>query len=290
MISCTVCASHAPGMERDVAGTQGKQFRRGLDAARDVIDAFGPDLVVLFGGDHRRAFAQVTPAFALVRGATLVPEGTIPGGPLDIPEDIVDDLAEALLADDFDIAMCRGISLDHAFGQPLHRLLTHPASTRVVPIVMNCASPPLPKAERVIKFGVRVGAFFAARTERVLFIGTGGLSHNPPTLVGDRHDLTEFERRELREAGLEEASKLIKPGWDRRFLDAIERWDVDKLTLMTDGATAEAGVGANEVRTWLAATAAGATQGLRTLVYEPVAEWITGMAVATGASPTPQAG
>ncbi|MCU1621130.1 MAG: extradiol dioxygenase, partial [Modestobacter sp.] len=45
---------------------------------------------------------------------------------------------------------------------------------------------------------------------------------------------------------------------------------------------AEAGVGAHEVRTWMAAVAAGRTP-METVVYEPVREWITGMAVATSA-------
>jgi 2,3-dihydroxyphenylpropionate 1,2-dioxygenase len=38
-------------------------------------------------------------------------------------------------------------------------------------------------------------------------------------------------------------------------------------------------VGAHEVRTWIAAIAAGC-RPVETIVYEPVREWITGMAVA----------
>ena len=37
--------------------------------------------------------------------------------------------------------------------------------------------------------------------------------------------------------------------------------------------------GANEVRTWIAAIAAG-NLPMETLIYEPVREWITGMAIA----------
>ena len=38
-------------------------------------------------------------------------------------------------------------------------------------------------------------------------------------------------------------------------------------------------MGANEVRTWIAAIAAGNVP-LETVVYQPVREWITGMAIA----------
>ena len=37
--------------------------------------------------------------------------------------------------------------------------------------------------------------------------------------------------------------------------------------------------GANEARTWIAAIAAG-NRPMETVVYEPVREWITGMAIA----------
>jgi 2,3-dihydroxyphenylpropionate 1,2-dioxygenase len=48
---------------------------------------------------------------------------------------------------------------------------------------------------------------------------------------------------------------------------------------MTSEDIAPAGVGANEVRTWIAAIAAG-NLPMETVVYEPVREWITGMAIA----------
>jgi 2,3-dihydroxyphenylpropionate 1,2-dioxygenase len=52
------------------------------------------------------------------------------------------------------------------------------------------------------------------------------------------------------------------------------------LIRLVDKAHARAGAGANEVRTWLAAGAAGGGRPVTPLVYEPVPEWITGMAVA----------
>jgi 2,3-dihydroxyphenylpropionate 1,2-dioxygenase len=283
VITMTVCTSHAPGMGRDVARVQGTDFRHGLDQARQSVEQFEPDLVVLFAGDHRRAFAQVTPSFALVREGSLLADSDVESAQLNIPADRVDAVAHALIAADFDLAVCRGVGLDHGFGQPLKYLLARRPHVPVVPVAVNCASPPLPRAERVVELGTLIGQVVdetAAADERVLFIGTGGLSHQPPTLVGDQHGLSENERRRLREAGFEAASRLIKPEWDRRFLAAVAQHDVATLVDMTRSAGADAGVGAEEVRSWLAAIAAGGGRGLATLVYQAVPEWITGMAVA----------
>src|SRR5690606_4626242 len=151
-----------------------------------------------------------------------------------------------------------------------------------IPIPVNCASPPLATATRTIAFGRAVGDFFDSVDKRILFIGTGGLSHSPPSLEDDRHDKTEEERRAQIQVGFESASKKIKPEWDAGFLDALSRWDEAELVRMADRATEDAGVGANEVRTWLAAGAAGGGRPLEALAYEPVKEWITGMGVAIG--------
>jgi 2,3-dihydroxyphenylpropionate 1,2-dioxygenase len=77
-----------------------------------------------------------------------------------------------------------------------------------------------------------------------------------------------------------DARNKIRPDWDAEVLEAMSKWDVPALIRLVDSAHARAGAGANEVRTWLAAGAAGGGQPITALVYEPVPEWITGMAVA----------
>ncbi|MFF3574010.1 hypothetical protein [Nocardia jiangxiensis] len=66
----------------------------------------------------------------------------------------------------------------------------------------------------------------------------------------------------------------------RAFLDALTVWDVTRLAGLAEVATERAGVGANEVRTWLAAGAAGGGKPFDTVSYEPVEKWITGMGLA----------
>ncbi|NYE19654.1 3-carboxyethylcatechol 2,3-dioxygenase [Microbacterium immunditiarum] len=279
----TIVASHAPGMDRDVEGKIGQTFRAGVAEARRRVVEFDPEIVVVFGGDHRRAFAKVAPSFAVAYTAGLLPEGGHPASTLNVPTAVARELAFALVAADFDISVCRDVDLDHAFGQPLHHYVANPDAVEVVPAPINCASPPLPSAARALEFGRKVGEFFTTIDKRVLFIGTGGLSHSPPSLLDERHDKTEEERRAQILAGYEEAAKAIKPEWDRAFMAAMQEWDEAALIQLADRATEDAGVGANEVRTWLAAGAAGGGRPVEALAYEPVPEWVTGMGVGAGA-------
>jgi 2,3-dihydroxyphenylpropionate 1,2-dioxygenase len=272
-----LCASHAPGMDRDAEELLGRTFRAGMAKARNRIAEFDPELVLLFGGDHRRAFKTVVPTFGLAWSASLMAEGAQRAAGLNVPADTARALSEFLLQAHFDVSVCRTIELDHAFGQPLVHYLGSADRVPVIPMPVNCAGPPLPPAVRVLDYGAAVGRFLRTLDKRVLVIGTGGLAHHPASLDTDRYDLTDDERRALNQRTAEQARLRMNPDWDERFLAAMENWDVETLVRMTDNCEPEAGVGANEVRTWLAAAATTSGRGLRTVVYEPVSEWITGM-------------
>ncbi|MDT5239880.1 MAG: 2,3-dihydroxyphenylpropionate 1,2-dioxygenase, partial [Mycobacterium sp.] len=184
-----VCASHSPGKERDVEHAFGLQFRSALAAAAERVRRFDPDVVMVFGGDHRRAFRHVVPAFGVALSASILAEGGHPAGRLDVPSDLARRLCEHLLSAGFDVASCREIGLDHAFAQPVRDLLGELAIKPVIPVPVNCATAPLPTGRRVADFGAEVGRFLDDIDERVLVIGTGGLSHSPPSLEVDAYDL-----------------------------------------------------------------------------------------------------
>jgi 2,3-dihydroxyphenylpropionate 1,2-dioxygenase len=276
-----VCASHSPGMERDTGQVEGLEFRAGLGRAREIVADFDPDVVVLFGGDHRRAFRNVVPAFAVALSAGIIPEGGHPAGKLDVPYGTARNLAEHLLTAGIDVTVCRDVELDHAFAQPLRDLLGALDARPVIPVAINCATAPLPRAERVLALGRAVDDFLEDQVGRVLVVGTGGLSHSPPSLEVDAYELEDEERARLIAEGSEAARAKIRPEWDQAFLAAMTSWDTATLTELTDNAHQSAGAGANEVRTWLAAGAAGGGRTLHRLVYQPVPEWITGMAAVT---------
>jgi 2,3-dihydroxyphenylpropionate 1,2-dioxygenase len=278
-----VCASHSPGKERDVDHAFGRRFRSALTAAAERVQRFDPEVVVVFGGDHRRAFRHVVPAFGVALSASILAEGGHPAGALDVPSALARGLCEHLLSAGYDVAACRDIELDHAFAQPVRDLVGDLAAKPVIPVPINCATAPLPLGRRVADFGAEVGRFLDGVAERVLVIGTGGLSHSPPSLEVDTYDLSDEDRARIISEGMADARNKIRPDWDSEVLDAMANWDVEALIRLVDTAHVRAGAGANEVRTWLAAGAAGGGRPVSPLVYEPVPEWITGMAVATSA-------
>jgi 2,3-dihydroxyphenylpropionate 1,2-dioxygenase len=278
-----VCASHSPGKERDVEHAFGQRFRSALTAAAARVQRFDPELVVVFGGDHRRAFRHVVPAFGVAMSASILAEGGHPAGDLDVPSEVARGLCEHLLSAGFDVAACRDIGLDHAFAQPVRDLVGELAAKPVIPVAVNCATAPLPTGRRVAAFAREVGRFLDSLDQRVLVIGTGGLSHSPPSLEVDTYDLSDEDRARIIAEGMADARNKIRPDWDAEVLDAMGSWNLDALIGLIDTAHVRAGAGANEVRTWVAAGAAGGGHPVVPMVYEPVPEWITGMAVATSA-------
>jgi 2,3-dihydroxyphenylpropionate 1,2-dioxygenase len=275
-----VCASHSPGKERDVEHAYGQEFRSALAQVADEVGSFDPDLVIVFGGDHRRAFTTVVPTFGVALSASIIAEGRHPAGDLSVPSAVARGLCEHLLTQGFDVAVCRNIQLDHAFAQPIRDLVGELDAKPVIPVPVNCATAPLPTGRRVAAFGTAVGRFLDGIDQRVLLIGTGGLSHSPPSLEVDAYELSDAERARIIAEGMADARNKIRPEWDEEVLTAMSTWDVATLTGLVDTAHTRAGAGADEVRTWVAAGAAGGGVPVTARVYEPVPEWITGMAVA----------
>ena len=82
--------------------------------------------------------------------------------------------------------------------------------------------------------------------------------------------------------------KPLNPGWDRTFLDQIEKNDLDAIDAYTnDEITELGGASGHEIRNWVAAYAALSTAGPYEVgyrYYRPIPEFIAGFAV-TAAAP-----
>jgi 2,3-dihydroxyphenylpropionate 1,2-dioxygenase len=271
--------SHSPGFARDDDEQFGDIFRAGLHQVRAAVAEFAPTLVIFFGSDHRRSFTEILPSISVVYSAEGLGDLRSPTGEYDVPLDLAKELTAELIARDFDIAITRRVALDHGFGQTVADVIGPLDSVPIIPIFINCATPPLGRPARAVELGRAIGEILSTRDERVLFIGSGGLSHNPPTLALVDDGLSEEERRAISAQHREAAKDAIRPDWDEWFLAQLGQEDTAWAEALTQDDLNPAGVGVNEVRTWLAAYAAGA-KPLDRVAYEPVREWITGMGIA----------
>lgn len=169
---------------------------------RWLHDEMHADVAIFVYNDHGTAFFfDRYPTFAL--GASDEYEiGDEGFGPRPLPPVRGDaefswQLAEALVADEFDLTICQELSLDHGLLVPLPLLFSHKPhwDVRVVPLEVNVLQHPLPSARRCFQLGRAIRHAVQAQpgNTRVAIIGTGGMSHQ---LHGERfgHLNSDFDR------------------------------------------------------------------------------------------------
>jgi 2,3-dihydroxyphenylpropionate 1,2-dioxygenase len=277
-----VALSHSPQMAQDTEHQQGSRFRDGFARVAKAVAGFHPTLIVYFGPDHMRALAGIAPCFTVVESATGYGDWGTPQEDYRVPHERAIALGQHLAEAGVDIALAPHLRLDHGFGQSTSDLFGSLQAVPLIPVVINCVDRPLPTAARTAALGRAVGEFLRyglPAGERVLVIGSGGISHAPPSLVPGARDLTEEQRQRLITDNIARAAEAINPAWDQQFLATLASPDWTRLADLTAEDLAQAGTGGAEVRTWIAAAFASGTP-LSTVVYEPVTEWITGMGIA----------
>ncbi|MDX1884322.1 3-carboxyethylcatechol 2,3-dioxygenase [Mycolicibacterium sp. 120270] len=278
-----------------------------LADARECVRAYDPELVVIFSPDHYNGvFYRMMPPFCISMKASGVGDYGTQEGPLNVPEDIATELAEAVLGADVDVAVSASMDVDHGTVQPLQTLFGDAAAKPVIPIFINSVATPLGPLRRSRALGTAVGNYLATLDKRVLVIGSGGLSHDPPVptlatappaalgriVLGEPMSP---EQRQARQAAVIEAAdnfahgesplQPLNPEWDHRFLEIVDSGhlsDVDGWSV--SWMAHEAGNSAHEVRTWVAAFAALAAQGpyvTENRFYRAAPELIAGFAVRT---------
>jgi protocatechuate 4,5-dioxygenase beta chain len=175
-------AAIAKGLQQD---PYWKPFFDGYKGARAWLDRAKPDVVVMFYNDHGlNFFLDAMPTFAV--GAAPEYRNADEGWGLPVlapypgDVDLSWHLIEHLIDEEFDVATCQEMKVDHAFTVPYALLWPGQARpVRVVPIEINTVQHPLPSARRCAKLGAAVGRAIRSyeKNERVLVLGTGGLSH-----------------------------------------------------------------------------------------------------------------
>ncbi|MBX3553148.1 MAG: 3-carboxyethylcatechol 2,3-dioxygenase [Pseudolabrys sp.] len=305
-----ICCSHSPLMTTDVEETQPEthaSFFRELDACARELHAFNPDLVVIFGPDHFNGFFyELMPAFCIGTAAVGSKDWHLESGPLRVPRELALSCIRFLQNKDFDLALSHDMRVDHGMTIPLYKLTGALSRYNVLPVFINCAADPRPSFRRARKFGEAIGEFLAGTNLRLTLIGSGGLSHDPPTPrlemsppdvaqrlikrhIPSQDELDARENRVVRAARDMVVGKgpCLPPSeqWDRDFLDKFVSGKPDVFDTMSDAEIDRiAGFGAHEVRTWVAAAAAARKIGeIQSTVkyYHLVPEWITGMGIVT---------
>lgn len=270
-------------------------------AARERVLAYDPELVVVFAPDHYNGFFyDLMPPFCIGAAASAVGDYKSLAGPLPVPGELARELAESVLAADIDVALSYRMQVDHGCAQALEVLTGGLDRFPVIPVFINSVAPPMATLRRARLLGAAVGRFLARSGKRVLLIGSGGLSHEPPVpelasasaevaerLIAGRNPSP--EARSARQQRTIAAARAftagtstmhpLNPEWDRALLDRLAN-DLPAVDGMSNAEiTRDGGKSAHEIRTWVAALGALSAYGpYRASVdfYRPIPEWIAG--------------
>ncbi|CAM4265132.1 3-carboxyethylcatechol 2,3-dioxygenase [Kerstersia similis] len=300
------CLSHTPlrGLNDPAPGVVA-EVDAVIAAARAEVEAFDPELIVVFAPDHYNGlFYDLMPPFVIATAAESVADYKTLPGPLSIPDDLALDLVRHVLDSDIDVALSHRLQVDHGCTQILEEMTGSLTRYPVIPVIINSVAPPFCPYRRVRLLGEAVGRFIAGLGKRVLILGSGGLSHEPPVPVfsGAKPEIAEFlisgrnptpEARAARQARTLATGQIfgtpacdltpLNEEWDHAFMDLLIGKDLSKVDdFEIDVISKTAGRSTHEVRTWVAAFAAmaavGAYEGRRDY-YRPVNEWIAGYGV-----------
>lgn len=313
-VVCGIGMSHAPGILGwpDAPSEPVRERIAGAVAdLRAYLSEHRPDVLIAFLDDHfDNHFRNLMPVFAL--GIADAHRGPAPqyremlriDRVSEIPSrpDIGERLLEGLVHSGFDVARMGRVDYGNNLMVPLE-LIRPELDIPIVPIFINVFTRPIAPIDRVYALGGQVRRLLEPESARVGFIGTGGLSHWPPVwnersdqsdsmlqrmkrfqteglsvLDDDPNLWTDIGKYEI-EMAEKNAQRLVNEGWDRHFLALLEKGDTEGVLSMTfDSIEEQAGHGGHEVLNWVALMGAMDGAPAEIVGYEPVLEWICGMA------------
>ncbi len=311
-----VCASHSPLYYTPGRVSQNVSAVRGAIAAeRKRVEDFDPTLIILFGGDHYGGHQMASmPAFCVGVEATAIADVGGTPGKLRVPRDIAVQAVNSLRQDNIDVGVSYAMDVDHGFSLPLENLTGQLDRYPVLPIFVSCIQPPFVPFHRARALGEAVGRFAQTLQEdRILIIGTGGLSHDPEFLFPSIDNVSDEWRPYIlngkRQTDVPQQSWIdyeiaehhkasfmltddsvpidtygIKEHWDKAFLEKFCAGEMDVFDGWTSTDVLQAtGIGTMEILSWIAAAAAmkAATgQAPREMFYNPCREIGVGFGVA----------
>jgi Catalytic LigB subunit of aromatic ring-opening dioxygenase len=256
-----------PGLENETSEVKWTKWRGCMDAIatlRQKLDDLRPEVLIVVGDDqHENLVDDNMPPFTIYMGETA--EASVSLRYLKQPKSenrtryqvhfkMAEALINGLMDEGFDPAYSKETRYDgglgHAFARVL-KFLTLEAKYRVVPVMVNTYYPPAPSAKRCVQFGQALASILRRLSgqERVVMVGSGGLSH----------------------------TKIDEP-LDYLFLKALQTNDLEYMASM---AAADLVEGTSEIRNWIVTAAAAGRPG-KALNYFPLYRTRTGIGCAMG--------
>jgi len=303
-----IAMSHSPMImtSEEAAGDKGQRFLQKAAEMKKWLKESGTEIIVLISDDHFNSyFYDQMPSFTIGIdrcegwGDWQLPEYDIP-----VEKDLAKHILNTGLENNVDFAFTMRMKVDHGHTQAIY-FLNEDLDIPVVPIAVNTAAPPLPTMDRCFQVGelVRKAIESWESDKKVAIVASGGLSHWVPIPKIDSEKEEDQGLIQILKNGRQEIEQLdeyletrktrvtsLKTGpvneeWDRQFLKMITEKDYKSLRSWTpDFIEENGGNGGQEIHNWLVLM--GALQNFENQVafYEPIPEWVTGMAIVQFAS------
>lgn len=307
-----VAMSHSPMIMTNEAGggEKGQRFLQTAAEMKKYLEDSGADVIVLVSDDHFNSyFYDHMPSFTIGIGEC---EGwgdwQIPKYNIPVQQDLAKHILNTSLENNVDFAFTLKMKVDHGHTQGIY-FLNPDLKIPVVPIAVNTSAPPLPTMDRCFQIGevVRKAIESWDNDLKVAIVASGGLSHWVPIPKIDSEKPEDQSLIKVLKNGRQEIEQLdeylhtretrvtrIKSGpvneqVDREFLRLVTERDYDVLRNWSAEYIEEnLGNGGQEIHNWLVLL--GALQSFEASVacYEPIPEWVTGMAIVQFKQPVNQ--
>lgn len=297
--------SHAPSFGNvDPGGSIFQEINDAIAEVKEFVADYAPDVVVIFGPDHfNGVLYNMIPPFAVGAQAVGVGDYGTGEGELPVHSEAARKLHALTLEQGIDITRSEALFVDHGIMQPMEFVFGAGFEQPFVPVFVNALGRPLSPMSRIREMGEAMGRAAIQMDEKVLFMASGGLSHNPPIPVYDespapiRERLTRYAptraERQAREQKIVAGIQAIADGkassaplnqeWDELLLKVFRSGDLAEVDAWdNDEFIREGGSAAHEMRSWIAAfsaLSAGGDYAMTVDRYWPVKTWGAGFGI-----------
>ena len=241
-----------------------ERAERAFQGLREIgarVRALGADAIVVISSEHMYNInLSLQPPFTVGVADAYTPFGEmgVPRRPFRGARALGETLVEVAAERGFDLAKAEALDPDHGVALPL--MFANPdGATPVVPLIVNINMSPLPKPGRCYALGGVLRETIERHRpdgERVVVMGTGGLSHwvNIPGMG------------------------RVNEAFDRMVIDKIVAGRAEELTSLSPSEIVEqSGNGGMEIVNWIMAAATLPGRTGERIYYEPIPQWLTGV-------------